>query len=217
MNRIIYIDDNPAKIQEFISNLSNYQVIPFENPFEALESLENLEYDGIILDIMIPLIDGFQLFERITKSKAYGGQPIFFHSSSNDLDIKLRALSLGSCELLTPDMSWPEKLVRIKNKLNTKNQESSYIDELIFHLNTFKVQKEGFEIELTPKEFFLFKLVFENKGISTFSVIDEVWGELKQMSENNLSTHFSNLNKKIKVLGLKVASKRGNVFVRTLD
>ncbi len=218
MNRIVYIDDNPAKIQAFQENLKDFQVTAFENPFEALDAIKTLTFEAIILDIMIPLLDGFQLYERITKSDTYSGQPIFFLSSTNDIDVKLRALSLGSCELLTPEMSWPEKVQRIYNKLNSANQTSTVlsIEGINFDHNIFKVTKEGLSVELTPKEFFLFKLIVENKEISTIEVIEKVWNNTQNMSENNLSTHFSNLNKKIRSLGFKVSSKRGNVFVRSL-
>lgn len=211
MKTIVYVDDNPQKIEELKDNLPQYQIIGFENPLEAAEKLESLNYDLMLLDIMMPFMDGFQLYRKVTTLKNFKGQPIFFISETEDEDLMTKALSLGAAELLTPQMPWSVRRQRVENKLSANGSGHIQNGSLTFNLMENTVSGHGHEVELTKKEFLILSLLNGKGSASQDEVIKHVWGGNRTMARNNLSTHLSNLNRKIKPFKLKCFSRMGMV------
>lgn len=216
MKRILYIDDNEVKISNFIENINieGYRVTTFSNPLEALNEARFLDYDILVLDIMMPFLDGFQLFQRMCKMDNFKGQPTFFLSETNDEDLMLEALKYGSGELLTPDMPWSVKRQRILNKVILANDNLDTTTnpfEIDLNKDRFTASKLGIEVELTHKETLLLATLLNGKEIHIEVIIKDIWGENNSMSANNLATHISNLNKKIKCFGVKARTKRGSL------
>ena len=212
MKTLIYIDDNPEKIKQLKENLTDFRVRFFTNPIEAHQQLPFIDYDVLILDIMMPFMDGFQLYEKVIEMDNYKSQPIFFHSETMDEALMVRALTLGVCELLSPQMPWSVKRQRILNKLDDSKSGAS--DEINgFQLDFLKmiITSAGKSVVLTSKEMAIFKLVLENPNSSKEVLLSKAWGENVSMSRNNLATHLTNLNKKINCFDVRVKTKKGNL------
>lgn len=134
MNTILYVDDNPQKISSFKEEFSDFKVISFDNPLEASKMVEDIDYDILVLDIMMPFLDGFELLAKMKKLKNYSEQPTFFLSETNDESLMIKALELGVEDLLTADMSWQVKKVRIKSRLTPKKDNEitfNFIDRTV--------------------------------------------------------------------------------------
>ncbi|MEC7276942.1 MAG: response regulator transcription factor [Bdellovibrionota bacterium] len=206
MNTILYVDDNPQKISSFKKEFSDFKVISFDNPLEASKMVEDIDYDILVLDIMMPFLDGFELLAKMKKLKNYSDQPTFFLSETNDESLMIKALELGVEDLLTADMSWQVKKVRIKSRLTPKKD-----NEITFNFIDRTVELKGVLVELTTKELQLLHVLSERRGMNKDDLVAAVWGEGKLMVKNNLSTHISNLNKKIHHINKKVQSRKGIV------
>ncbi len=206
MNTILYVDDNPQKISSFKKEFSDFKVISFDNPLEASKMVEDIDYDILVLDIMMPFLDGFELLAKLKKLKNYSEQPTFFLSETNDESLMIKALELGVEDLLTADMSWQVKKVRIKSRLTPKKD-----NEIKFNFIDRTVELNGVLVELTSKELQLLHVLCEGEGMSKDKLITAVWGEGKLMVKNNLATHISNLNKKIHLINKKIQSRKGIV------
>lgn len=206
MNTILYVDDNPQKISSFKKEFSDFKVISFDNPLEASKMVEDIDYDILVLDIMMPFLDGFELLAKMKKLKNYSEQPTFFLSETNDESLMIKALELGVEDLLTADMSWQVKKVRIKSRLTPKKD-----NEITFNFIDRTVELKGVLVELTTKELQLLHVLSERRGMNKDDLVAAVWGEGKLMVKNNLSTHISNLNKKIHHINKKVQSRKGIV------
>ncbi len=206
MNTILYVDDNPQKISSFKEEFSDFKVISFDNPLKASKMAEEIDYDILVLDIMMPFLDGFELLAKMKKLKNYSEQPTFFLSETNDESLMIKALELGVEDLLTADMSWQVKKVRIKSRLTAKKE-----NEIKFNFIDRTVELKGVLVELTTKELQLLHVLSQGEGMNKDDLVAAVWGEGKLMVKNNLSTHISNLNKKIHLINKKIQSRKGIV------
>lgn len=216
MKTILYVDDNPEKMQELKTHFPDFKIIFFSNPLEASYEASFHDYDILFLDIMMPFLDGFGVYDKITSLKNYKKQPTFFISDTNDEELMLKALQLGAEDLLTSDMPWSVKRQRVLNKLNSLPETHREWDGIKFNFLDSIIRKEGKVIELTRKEMLLMKNVYEKKMILKEELEANVWGAETSMAKNNLATHLSNLNKKINPLGIKVKSRRGIVTLNQL-
>ena len=206
MNTILYVDDKPQKISSFKEEFSDFKVISFDNPLKASKMAEDIDYDILVLDIMMPFLDGFELLTKMKKLKNYSEQPTFFLSETNDESLMIKALELGVEDLLTADMSWQVKKVRIKSRLTAKKE-----NEIKFNFIDRTVELKGVLVELTTKELQLLHVLSQGEGMNKDDLVAAVWGEGKLMVKNNLSTHISNLNKKIHLINKKIQSRKGIV------
>lgn len=220
MRTILYVDDNLGKIAELKANLNinECNLITYSNPLKFAQEVGELNYDVLILDIMMPFLDGFSLYRKVTSMNNYKGQPVFFLSETRDEELMLNALQIGAGELLTPDMPWAIKRQRILNKLTPKDISKDYINDtnpygLIVNKERLSVEKSGISVDLTHKEVLLFSSILENEDIAVNELVCMIWGNSIVMSGNNLATHLTNLNKKIKCFGVRARSKKGNLAI----
>lgn len=213
MKTILYIDDNPAKINELRKNLTSFNVVSYHNPLKASYEIDQLNFDVILLDIFMPFMDGFALYDKIIKMDNYSGQPIFFTSETREEEHMIKALQKGAGELLTPDMPWSVKEQRILNRLRNESTTSSSSGDFHFDFITGKVSKDGLEVELTNIEMILFDTINRQPGINREETFHKVWGFDRPLVTNILSTHLTNLNKKIKCLGVRAISRKGDLTI----
>ncbi len=213
MKKILYIDDNPAKISELKDNFCEFEVISFDNPLKASYEIEYIDYDILLLDIIMPFVDGFKLYEKAIEKRNYCGQPVFFISETIDETHMLEALKRGTGELLTPDMPWAIKKQRILNRLQGQNCRNEKSQCLSFNFAKSEVSKDNVKISLTNKEILLLQYVSSNGSVPQSCLISYVWAENSSMAKNNIATHLTNLNKKIKCFGIRASSRQGQVSI----
>ena len=183
MKKILIVEDEDS-IRGFLKiNLkrNGFEVLETDNGEEGLEILESEDPVLIILDVMLPGIDGFEVCKRAREKKDKIGI-IMLTAKGQDMD-KIMGLEYGADDYMVKPFNPMELLLRIKAILRRigGNKENNIIRNGIFTIDSYgkKVFKGGKEIDLTPKEYSLIKLFIENpnKAFSRDELLDLVWGK----------------------------------------
>lgn len=221
MNRYILIVDDDENIRNLLSiYLENegFNTIKANNAKEAIEIIESNEIELILLDIMMPQIDGIEACIKIRKEK---NMPIIMISAkSQDMD-KIHGLTAGADDYITKPFNPLELIARVKaqlrryKKYNTEaNISKSRIEigDLLIDTDTRQVWVGKEEIRLTPKEFDILELLARNKGIvlSIRKIYEMVWKEEFFKADNTVTVHITNLREKIE------ANPKNPIYIKTI-
>lgn len=204
--KIMIVDDEPdiLNLLEKALNIEGfYHIIKIDNGNTAVNICEQNQPDIVILDIMLPGIDGYEVCKRI---RQFSHCPILFLSSKNDELDKLLGLAVGGDDYVTKPFSPKEVAYRVKAQLrraeykNTpmKNQTMK-IGELMIDTQGCRVTKGEKEIELTAREFEILNYMAENIGrvISRERLYETIWGEDSFGCDNTIMVHIRHLREKI--------------------
>lgn len=206
-SKILIVDDD-KEIRKLISvYLENegMQTQKAEDAIEALKLLEDKKFDLIILDIMMPKMDGIEACMKIREERS---MPIIMLSAkSEDMD-KIQGLASGADDYLSKPFNPLELIARVKSQLrrykkyNTDtNNNKTVIDigDLTVNTDTRQVWVREKEVRLTPKEFNILELLARNKGIvlSVEKIYEAVWKEDFYKSDNTVMVHITKIRDKI--------------------
>lgn len=206
-SRILIVDDD-QEIRKLISLYLENEGIETEKAEDAIEALKLLEdntFDLIILDIMMPKMDGIQACLKIREER---NMPIIMLSAkSEDMD-KIQGLAAGADDYLAKPFNPLELMARVKSQLrrykkyNTdSNLDKSVIEigDLTVNTETRQVWVKKKEVRLTPKEFDILELLARNKGIvlSIAKIYEAVWKEDFYKSDNTVMVHITKIREKI--------------------
>jgi DNA-binding response OmpR family regulator len=204
---LLLVDDEKEILDLLEIYLKNegYVLLRASNGVEALEVLRQKEVDLIILDIMMPRMDGIQACMRIREEK---NMPIIMLSAkSQDMD-KIMGLSTGADDYMTKPFNPLELVARVKSQLRrykrlnvsaSRIEEEIEIDELVINTATHEVRVEGREIRLTPREFAILELLARNRGLvfSIEKIYESVWNEAFYESDNTVMVHIRKIREKL--------------------
>ncbi|SJN47730.1 response regulator transcription factor [Sphingobacterium sp. JB170] len=211
MQILVVEDDN--RISAFlIKGLEEcgYLVTLCKNAEDVLKHYSGIQWDLIILDIMLPGIDGVQLLQTLRYKKIYA--PVLMLSALNSVQDKVAALDYGADDFLTKPFHFDELLSRIKALTRrSKHQGQVSADntllfgELSISLQQYKVFLGGAEIELSPREYKLLVYLAENadKTVSRVQILNAVWGITFDNHTNVVDVYISYLRNKIEKGGAK--------------
>lgn len=206
MNKVLIIDDD-RELCTLIkrSVLSENIEADFCNTGkEGLAKLKEKEYQLVILDVMMPGMDGFETLERIRKESSL---PILMFTSKNDSASKVRGLRMGADDYLTKPFDMDELIARIVSLIRRYtrfNQQDGIPQQLDF--DGLKIDLENRSIttingtfELPPKEFDLLLFCAKNQGkiLTKQRIYEEVWGEEYFYDDSNIMAIISRLRKKL--------------------
>lgn len=195
--KILVVDDEigiRAVIKEYLEN-EQYEVIEAENGREAIQVVESHEIDLIIMDIMMPIMDGFTACKEIIKKKR---TPIIMLSARTEEYDKLLGFDLGIDDYITKPFSPKELVARVKAVLK---RNTSYLND-IFTYNTLEVNFKAHtiiidskEIKTTPKEYELLCFFIHNPNIalSREQLLSNVWGYDFFGDDRTVDTHIKML------------------------
>lgn len=206
----ILIVDDEKEIRDLIDiYLKNegYRTLKAENGIEALNVLEKEEVHLIILDIMMPELDGIQACMKIREEK---NMPIIMLSArTEDMD-KIMGLTTGADDYITKPFNPLELIARVKSQLrryiklnnggNSVDRSALIeIDDLTMNMETHEVYLDGENIKLTPREFDILELLSRNRGIvfSIEKIYESVWKEEFIQSDNTVMVHIRKIREKI--------------------
>ncbi|SEF90456.1 response regulator transcription factor [Paenibacillus sp. UNC499MF] len=206
----ILIVDNEKEIVELIRiYLTNegYETVSAGDGLEALDVLKSREVDLIILDIMMPRMDGVQACLEIRKEK---NMPILMLSAkSEDMD-KILGLTAGADDYLTKPFNPLELMARVKSQLRRYKRLNApmpsetlthriELDDLVIDTATHEVHVEGRPVKLTPREFSILELLGRNRGIvfSTERIYETVWNTPYFESDNTVMVHIRKIREKV--------------------
>jgi two-component system alkaline phosphatase synthesis response regulator PhoP len=182
--RILLVEDE-ASIRNTMKlnlELSDYEVVTAENGAEALDKVQNQHFDLLILDVMLPDMDGYQICEQIRLSDFE--TPIIFVTARNTGEDRIRGLKLGADDYITKPFELEELLLRVK-KLLQRAGKSSPEETAIYAFGDNRVNFKTFDawgvngaFTLTKKEAMLLKLLIDRKNqvVSRQQILQSVWG-----------------------------------------
>ncbi|WP_136798955.1 MULTISPECIES: response regulator transcription factor [Desulfosediminicola] len=200
---ILIIDDEPDLLERLASvlNKEHYKVTTASDGAKGLDKVWDDNYDLILLDIMLPHIDGLQILREV---RAAGiATPILMLTAKGDIDDKVHGLNLGADDYLAKPFSLAELLARVRALLRRGSASSSTIEAGHVQLNTVsrEVQINGSPVSLTSKEFAILEFLLHNKNraVSRFTLAEHVWGDdFDSFSMSNfIDVHIKNLRKKL--------------------
>ncbi|SDD71519.1 DNA-binding response regulator, OmpR family, contains REC and winged-helix (wHTH) domain [Paenibacillus sp. UNCCL117] len=204
---ILLVDDEQEIMDLLEIYLKNegYRLLRAGNGLEALSVLEKESVDLIVLDIMMPKMDGI---EACLKIRQDNNMPIIMLSAkTQDMD-KILGLSTGADDYVTKPFNPLELIARIKSqlrrytRLNTGPANRDHeleVDELSINTATHEVKVEGREIKLTPREFAILELLARHRGTvwSIQKIYEAVWKEAYLDSDNTVMVHIRKIREKI--------------------
>ncbi|MFD3157807.1 response regulator transcription factor [Haloimpatiens sp. FM7330] len=210
-NILIVDDDKEIRnlIEIYLKN-EGYNTIKAKDGIEALSVLQNNEVDLIILDIMMPNMDGIEVCMKVREERE---MPIIMLSAkSEDMD-KILGLTTGADDYVTKPFNPLELIARVKSQLrrykkfnnNSADEQDIQtegvmeIEDLMINTNTHEILVDGKDIKLTPTEFSILELLAENRGIvfSIRKIYEAVWKEEFFENDNTVMVHIRKIREKI--------------------
>ena len=214
--RILIVDDEYSLLKQLQQTLERerYFVETAIDGESALDKLFDTPFDLIILDIMMPKVDGLTVLKHIRNAGI--GTPVLMLTAKGNVEDKIKGLDLGADDYMAKPFSTDELLARIRALLRRSGTQAEPVLQIMdLQLDTItrKVTKGGKAVELTPREFSIleFLLYNKNRAVSRFSLAEHVWGDdFDPFSMSNfMDVHIKNLRSKIGDTG------RGNI-IRTI-
>lgn len=197
---ILIVDDEVLirnVIKEYLLN-EGYKVLEAKDGFDALRVISDDKVDLIVLDIMMPKMDGFTCLSEIRKTKNI---PVIMLSARKEEIDKLNSFDLGVDDYVTKPFSPKELVARVKAHLKrtTSNNENYTYKNLLVDYKGRKVTINGKEVNLTPKEYELLTYFIKNKGIalSREQLLNNVWDYDYYGDDRTVDTHIKMLRKSL--------------------
>ncbi|QEK11965.1 response regulator transcription factor [Crassaminicella thermophila] len=205
--KILVVDDEQHIIELIQFNLENsgFDVITSENGEDAIRIAEEEMPDVILLDLMLPGIDGFEACKKIRNNDKTRKIPVIMLTAKGEEMDKVLGLELGADDYLTKPFSVRELIARIKAVLRRFEEipkeaiKTIKINDIVIDIEKHEVSKNGEVIELTLKEFELLKILAKNRGkvLSRNFLLDEVWGYDYFGETRTVDVHIRHLRRKI--------------------
>ena len=208
---ILLVEDNERISDFMVKGLEEigYSVTLATDGTEGRRLINEQEWTIILLDIMLPEIDGLELLQYTRFKKI--NTPILVLSALNQLDDKVKALDFGADDYLAKPFHFKELVARIKaltrrSKMNyTAESNVLKVDNLVLNMDSHKVVRNELDIQLTLQEFKLLKLLLENldKVCHRTQILDRVWGIDYDTNTNIVDVYISYLRNKIDIEGCR--------------
>lgn len=210
-DKILVVDDEKeiADLVAFYLESENFDVIACYTAEEALEHIEQTQFDLAILDIMLPGTNGFEICKKIREVYTY---PVIMLTAKDEEIDKIRGLMLGADDYMTKPFRPLELMARVKAQLRRykRYNQSQFIEEadtsllvhggLVINVKTHECQLDEKPLVLTPTEFSILKILCERKGevVSSEELFHEVWkDEYYCKSNNTITVHIRHLREKM--------------------
>ena len=202
--KILVVDDEPDLLEQLRETLTSqrYDVDTADDGESALDKLFDNLYDLIILDIMLPKVDGLSVLREIRKAKVK--TPILMLTAKGSVEDKIKGLDYGADDYLAKPFAMAELMARIRSLLRRASDHRDpllTISDVSLNTKTRQISKRGITVELTPKEFSIleFLLYNKNRAVSRFTLAEHVWGdEFDPFTMSNfIDVHVKNLRRKI--------------------
>lgn len=201
--KILAVDDEAAILEllELSLKKNGFEVVTAADGHEALAKAAGV--DLIVLDVMLPELDGFEVCRRLKLDKATQSIPIIMLTAKLDEIDKVLGLELGADDYMTKPFSPRELVARIKavlrRTLPSETDQKLTVDELTLDFNSYEAMLSGEVLALTPKEFELLKLLVTNpsKAFSRDELLEKIWGYEYYGDTRTVDVHIRHLRHKL--------------------
>ena len=210
MEKILVVDDDKEIVNAIGTLLARegYEVVKAYDGLEALETLMDQTIHLIIIDIMMPKLDGLSATMKIRDKKNI---PIILLSAKSEDSDKILGLSMGADDYITKPYNPQELIARVKSQLrrylhlgdagNQKNSNQLRNGGMLLDLDAKLLYKDGEEVRLTPTEYKILELLMSNPGtvFSAEKIYERVWNEPAYSVENTVMVHIRRIREKIEI------------------
>jgi len=205
MSQLIMIIDDEAGVRELLGDalkLAGFETITAADAMIAQTLLRTTKPDILVVDINMPLMDGFEFIERIRSNG--DNTPALMLSARGDRADVTRGLTLGADDYVTKPFGLEELVLRIKailrrSQFSESVQETLTLGPITLDAKSHQVTFNGESVDLSPTEFRLLQVLLESKGrvLSKTHLLDEVWGITFESESTVVDTYISYLRKKL--------------------
>ncbi len=210
MKNVLVVDDDKEIVDSIELYLRNegINILKAYDGMQALDILVNNDIHLILMDIMMPKLDGIKATIKIREEKSI---PIILVSAKSEDSDKIIGLNIGADDYITKPFNPLELIARVKSQLrrylnwsNNKDVNNSEVlksGQLTLNVNTKEVFVEGESVKLTPIEFKILNLLLANKGqvFSIEHIYERVWKEDNLNADNTVSVHIRRIREKIEI------------------
>jgi two-component system copper resistance phosphate regulon response regulator CusR len=200
--KILVVEDEPAlnKIIAKRLKVENYAVDCAFNGQEALEYLAVTEYDGAIVDIMMPKLDGLSLVKKLRAE--HNLLPVLFLTARDTTRDKVAGLDCGGDDYLVKPFEFEELLARLRALLRRQHAAGSNeltLGDLVVDIKCHTASRGGQELDLTAKEFKILEYLLQNAGtvLTRQQIQDHVWDFSYEGASNMIDVYINSLRKKL--------------------
>ena len=210
--RILIAEDDPKLLKSLVHifELNHYAVDGVDNGIDAFDFAASGEYDGLVLDIMMPGMDGVTLLGKL---RAKGiTTPALFLTARCEIDQRIEGLDAGADDYLPKPFSTGELLARVRAMLRRKDHftpDMLTFGELSLNRSTYELVCGSKRQSLSGKEFQVMEMLMQNPGaiVTAEQLITHIWGWATNVDTSVVWVHISNIRKKLEVLSVPVAIK----------
>ena len=210
MPKILVCDDDREIVEAINIYLSSegFDVVPAYDGAQALEILENEDIDLLVLDVMMPGMDGIRTTLKIRETSAI---PIIILSAKSEDQDKILGLNIGADDYLTKPFNPMELVARVKSHLrryktlgNISGEQNSKVftcGDLTINDDTKEVTVNGEPVKLTPIEYNILLLLVKNPGkvFSIDEIYEQIWNEEAIGADNTVAVHIRHIREKIEI------------------
>ena len=199
MPKILIVEDDQtiSKLIAASLSISGYESVPCFDGNEAVHMVRNEEFDLILLDIMLPGLDGFQVMEKIRET----GTPVIFLTAMGDVSDRVKGLKSGAEDYIVKPFEPLELLARIEIVLRRFNREQKNLSfrDITVNMEERSVRRGSEIIDLTPKEYDLLVLFLkhQNVALSRDKILMDDWECSANIETRTVDNHVQRLRKKL--------------------
>lgn len=205
--RVLIADDDPEIVKLIAESLEDegYEVFKVYNGREAVKAIEEKEFSLLILDIMMPEMDGLEVCRKIRNSLS---APIILLSAKGREIDKVVGLEVGADDYVTKPFSVNELIARVNAHIRREKRNTGSVNikgnimkfgSLVINRDTYEVFKDDIKVDLSTKEFQILVYLAENKNrvLSREQIYDAIWGDSEFGDINTVTVHIKNLRNKL--------------------
>ena len=199
MIKILIVDDEKPICDLIDMNLSaaGYSCVAVQDGLAAIDAIEQGAFDLVLLDIMLPGADGYDVMEYIKPYKV----PVIFISAKHEVKDRVKGLKLGADDYLIKPFDVTELLARVEAVLRryNKSDRKLTVGEIEIDIEARRVTRAGNPVPLTSKEFDLLMLFAENRNVALFreNLYEKVWDDEYYANSRTLDLHVQRLRRKL--------------------
>lgn len=227
VHRILVLDDEPdvTELLEYKLEQEGYRVEVLNDPLEFVAKVRDFEPDLMVLDIMMPELNGLQLCRIARSDPSMKNIPIIFLSARGDADDRIKGLEIGADDYISKPFNSKELLLRISNALSRSDSPSEPAGDLRIEIagvvideSLHQLTVDGEPVVLTATEFRLLKLLMERKGRvqSRDHLLVNVWHYDTDIETRTVDTHVRRVREKLGPYAHLIETVRG-VGYRAVD
>ena len=213
--RLLIAEDDPKLLKSLVHifETNHYVVDGVSDGSLAFDYASSGEYDGLVLDIMMPGIDGINLLKKLRKDGVT--TPALFLTAKTEMDQKIEGLDAGADDYLPKPFATGELLARVRAMLRRKDNfvpDLLRFGDLTLNRSTYEIAYNGIAQSLSGKEFQVMEMLMQQPGmiVTAEQLITHIWGWETDVDTSVIWVHISNIRKKLDILSAPVAIR----FVR---